>query len=59
MSIFENFCLNNRHFVIFQNKKNPLPHFRAIVILINKIFGLFVSDGADWGYRARYGHAFF
>ena len=28
-------------------------------ILIKKILDLFVSDDADWGYRARYGHALF
>ena len=27
-----------------------------MVILIEKIFDLFVSDDADWGYCARYGH---
>ena len=45
--VLENFCLNCHHFVILQNKKNPLPHFRAMVILIKKIFNLFVSDDAD------------
>ena len=53
------FCLNYRYFVILQNKKNPLRHFRAMVIVIMKIFDLFVSDDVDCGYRARHGHAFF
>ena len=42
-----------------QNKKNPLRHFRAMVILIKRILDLFVSDDDDWVYRARHGHAFF
>ena len=46
-SIFENFSLNCRHFVILQNKKNPFRYFRAIVIPIKKIFDLFVSDDVD------------
>ena len=58
-SISEIFCLNWRHFLIFQNKKNPLRSFRAMVILIKKIFDLMVSDDADWGNRARHGHALF
>ena len=58
-SIFEYYCLNCRHFVILQNKKNPLRYFRAMVILIKKFFYLFVSDDADWEYRARHGNAFF
>ena len=58
-SIFEKFCLNCRHFVILQNRNNPLRHFRAMVMLRNKFFDLFLSDDADWGYRVRHGHAFF
>ena len=57
--ISENFCLSCLHFVIFQNKKSPLRHFRAMVILIKKFLDLCVSDDADWRYRARHGHAFF
>ena len=30
-----------------------------MVIVIKKIFDLSVSDDADWGYRARHGHALF
>ena len=55
----EQLCLKCRHFVILWNKKNPLRYFRAMVILIMKIFDLFLSDNADWGYHVRYGHAFF
>ena len=40
------------------NKKNALRHFRAMVILIKKIFASFVSDDADGGYRACHGHDF-
>ena len=42
-----------------KNEENPLRHFRAMDILIKKLFELFVSDDADWGYCARHGHAFF
>ena len=58
MSIFENFCLNCRHFVIFQNEENLLLHIRAMVILIKKIFDSFVLDDADLGHRARHEDVF-
>ena len=51
-SILEYFCLNCRQFVILQNKKGRLCNFRAMVILIKKIFDLFVSDDADWDYHS-------